>query len=292
MTPQEQELLQGLLGRVNGTELHGKDEDAERMLRTGLGGNPNALYILCQTVLAQQFALDTTQRDLMGARSELEQLRQQSSRPQEHGSFLGNLFGMGKSDAPPAPAQQINPNPGGNCTPVNNPGGPGYGNAPVQSAGYGYGPPSGYGQPTGYNTGMPSGAGGMFGGGGGFLQGAMQTAAGVVAGEFAFRAIEDVFRGFGGGGESRGFSDSDAMRSDTLTDNSDNGGFGDRLRDADGLGSGISPDIEDRRGDSSGFFGGGGSDYDGNNDDSSAFTDGSSDNSGFGGDDGGNNDGF
>ncbi len=97
----------------------------------------------------------------------------------------------------------------------------------------------------------------MFGGGGGFLQGAMQTAAGVVAGEFAFRALEDVFHGFGGGSERSFSGGSETVNNyygnDATADNG--GGFGDRLRDADGLGAGTSPDIEDRRGESHNLFG-------------------------------------
>ena len=111
-----------------------------------------------------------------------------------------------------------------------------------------------------------SGGGGMFGGGGGFLQGAMQTAAGVVAGEMAFRAIEDIFsshsgHGFTGGNEVvNNYYDSDNSRDD-------NGSFGDRLASANNYDGGVSSDIEDRRGEASGFF-------DNNNDSSNGFFDG------------------
>src|SRR5256885_7859672 len=46
MTPQEQEMLQGLVQRVNQTQLSEKDPDAEEMLQQTLGRNPDALYIL------------------------------------------------------------------------------------------------------------------------------------------------------------------------------------------------------------------------------------------------------
>jgi hypothetical protein len=40
-------------------------------------------------------------------------------------------------------------------------------------------------------------------GGGGFLQGALQTAAGVAAGALAFEGVESLMHGFGGMGEGR-----------------------------------------------------------------------------------------
>ncbi len=283
MTQQEQQLLNGLIERVNGTQLQSKDDEAEQLLNSSLQRNPDALYILCQTVLVQQFAIDKSQRDLQAARSEVEQLKQQGGK-QEHGSFLGNLFGLGKSDsagqppsAPPAP-YAVQPSSGT----------PSY--APVQNRSnspYGYNPPvpmqPGYGS---YGQPAPVG-GGMFGGGGGFLQGAMQTAAGVAAGEFAFHAIEDVFSGFGHGG-GRGFEGGGNETVNNYYDGGNSGqgsGLADRLQAADGFDSGVSPDIEDRRGDSSGFLG-----ADGGNDDKSSFADDSSNDSSNSTDDSGSYD--
>lgn len=97
MTSQEQQMLQGLIQRVNQTQLQEKDFDAEEMLQQTLGRNPDALYILAQTVLVQQYALDQAQR-------QLEQLRQQQ--PQRSTSFLGSLLGRNEEPArstPPAP---------------------------------------------------------------------------------------------------------------------------------------------------------------------------------------------
>ncbi len=288
MTDQEQQLLNGLIERVNGTHLQSKDAEAEQLLNSSLQRNPDSLYILCQTVLVQQFAIDKSQRDLQAARTEIDQLKQQSSKPQEHGSFLGNLFGLGKSGDTQQPAssaiapQQYNnpPAPGGtpSYTPVQNRTNSPYGYNPQSAMQPGYGT---YSQAPGY--GSPTGSG-MFGagssGGGGFLQGAMQTAAGVVAGEFAFRAIEDVFSGFGHGG-GRGFEGGGEIVNNYYgEDQSGHGdGFGDRLQAADGFDSGVSPDIEDRRGESQGFVGSDGGDSgassfaDNSSDDASSFAD-------------------
>jgi hypothetical protein len=113
MTPQEQQMLQGLIQRVNQTQLQEKDFDAEEMLQQTLGRNPDALYILAQTVLVQQYALDQAQK-------QLEQLRQQQAQqPQRSSSFLGNLLGRDDSSRatpppppPPYSAPQYAPSPG------------------------------------------------------------------------------------------------------------------------------------------------------------------------------------
>ena len=61
------------------------------MLQQTLGRNPDALYILAQTVLVQQYALDQ-------ATQQLDQFRQQ---PRRATSFLGGL--LGRDQAPPPP---------------------------------------------------------------------------------------------------------------------------------------------------------------------------------------------
>jgi uncharacterized protein len=208
MTPQEQQMLQGLIQRVNQTQLQEKDFDAEEMLRQTLGRNPDALYILAQTVLVQQYALDQAQ-------SQLEQLRQQQ--PQRSTSFLGSLLGRNEQPAPPPP-----PPPPSQY-------------APMQSAPVQYVPASpGYSQ--GYGAPQSSG--------GGFLRGAAQTAAGVAAGALAFQGIESLMHGFdhaaGYGSNLGGFGED---RPEII-----NNYYGDSGREHEGS---LSPDIEDRRGESS-----------------------------------------
>jgi hypothetical protein len=168
MTPQEQEMIGDLIDRVQKTQLTEKDMDAEAMLQQGLGKNPDALYILAQTVLVQKYALEQAQAQLAQAKAQIEQM-QQPPEPKHATSFLGSLLGRNEAPAaPPPPPPQ------------------GY----VQQ---GYPPPQGYPQyaPVGGGYGAPP----M--GGGGFLRGAMQTAAGVAAGALAFQGIESLMHGFG-----------------------------------------------------------------------------------------------
>ncbi len=199
MTPQEQEMIDGLISRIRSTDVQNKDTAAEQRLQQGLAGYPDSTYVLAQTVLVQQYGLTQAQ-------SQLEDLKQQNASLQDQlqqvqqaheqakssggGSFLSHIFGSGSSQtAPPPQNTPYQPVNSGSYPPQTYPGG-------------GYPPPP----PTGYPA---ASGGGMFGGGGGgFLQGAMRTAAGVAAGEIAFRGIEDLFSGFGGGGRDgeRGFT--------------------------------------------------------------------------------------
>jgi hypothetical protein len=164
VTPQEEQLLNSLVERINQTQLQEKDPDAEALLNRELGSNPDALYIMAQTVLVQNIALDQ-------AKAQLAQLQQQARQQPAHAtSFLGNLLGH---HDPPQPAY-----------------------LPPQQA---YAPPPP--PPPGYDpqyqqgqyipAGQPS-----------FLRGAMQTAAGVAAGALAFEGVEAVLHGMGGFGHS------------------------------------------------------------------------------------------
>ncbi len=275
MTPQEQQMLQGLVGRIQGTQLTGKDNEAEQYIQQSLGGNRDALYVLCQTVLVQQYALDQAQKQLAEAREQLSAAQRLGGEP--HTSFLGRIFGSGDPEPPRAAAAQ-----------------PQY--APVTSSGFAQSPAYGGGAPMyGQPQYVPVQRGGFLSGGmggSGFLQGAMQTAAGVAAGALAFEGIESLMHGFGheaGYGSDRalgGFDDRSNFAGDDGGRDSDDS-FGNRLQSADNDGGGLSPDIEDRR-DSGGlgFLGGdsdpGTSGFADTGDDSSDFGD-----SGDAGSDGG-----
>jgi uncharacterized protein len=195
MTAQEQQMLQGLAERINGTQLPEKDADAEQYLQQTLGRNPDAMYILAQTVLVQQYALTQAQKQLADAKVEADQLRQQAQQPKHSTSFLGSL--LGRSDEPERPAPPPPPPPPPPAyaqpqyTPVPPPPPPAY--APAYPA---YGAPV-YGAPGGFATQT-----------GGFLRGAAQTAAGVAAGALAFEGVESLMHGFGhaaGYGSDMGF---------------------------------------------------------------------------------------
>ncbi len=229
MTSQEQEMIQGLIDRVQQTRLPEKDSDAEQLLQQSLGRNPDALYILAQTVLVQKYAVDQAQKQLSDLKAQLEQARQsQQEQPRHATSFLGSLLGHNDPPAPPPPPLQ--------------PSSPQY--APVPN----YAPQGGY-APAQPQYAAPS----AFGGspqGGGFLRGAMQTATGVAAGALAFEGIESLMHGFGGGGGFGGgqglggFGGGGGAPREEIINNY----YGDSGPERGG--GGLSSDIEDRRNDS------------------------------------------
>jgi hypothetical protein len=204
MTPQEQDMIGGLIDRIQKTQLAEKDTDAEQMLRQGLGRNPDALYILAQTVLVQKYALEQAQAQLTQAKAQIEQM-QQRPEPKHATSFLGSLLGRNDepSAPPPPPPPQAYPQ---QTYPPYAPVGGGYGAAPVQ-----YGAPPQYGAPQGM-------------GGGGFMRGALQTAAGVAAGALAFEGVESLMHGFGheagyGGGQGLGGFDGGQRPTEEVVNN-------------------------------------------------------------------------
>jgi len=168
MTPQERQMLADLFERVKAAGGTPRDPEAERFIGDAVRETPSAPYLLSQTVLVQQQALEAAAHRI----SELEAGAQPGGQ-EEPTSFLGNLgrslFGSG-----PAPRQAA-PQPG-----------PGYG-PPPQGPGQGYGPP-------------PRGPWGAPSGGGGFLQNAASTAAGVAGGLALGNLLGGLFGGHSGGG--------------------------------------------------------------------------------------------
>ena len=79
MTPEEKQMLTDFANKIAQTPAPPRDPEAEDFIRTHIGSRPDALYLMTQTVLIQNMALDH-------ANQEIEQLKQQ--RP-SGGSFLG-----------------------------------------------------------------------------------------------------------------------------------------------------------------------------------------------------------
>jgi uncharacterized protein len=171
LTPQEEQLVNSLIERVNQTQLQEKDPDAEALINKSLGPNPDALYIMTQTVLVQNIALEQAKAQI----AQLQQQAQPAQQPARATSFLGSLLHRNPA---PVPVQ---------AQPGYQPVDPQYAQAPPQ--GYAYAQPGPqYGQPqfAAVPAGQPS-----------FLRGAMQTAAGVAAGALAFEGVESILHGFG-----------------------------------------------------------------------------------------------
>jgi uncharacterized protein len=113
MTEQEKQLISQLADRIRSAPAPQIDRDAYDLILHTIGTRPDALYILTQTVLIQQMALDQ-------AKTQMDQLqRQQASQPApQQGGFLpgpqGGYSGSGYAgqgysnsgyDAPAPPPQ-------------------------------------------------------------------------------------------------------------------------------------------------------------------------------------------
>jgi hypothetical protein len=177
MTPQEQQLLESLASRIASTPISQKDPEADALIRQKIGAVPDALYILTQTVLIQEMALNQANNRLHDLQQQIDTHRgEQNPQPT---SFLGRLFGTGAPTRPPVQAPPyMSPPPA--YAPQYDP--PQYPQAPSQTSS--------------------------------FLRSAATTATGVAAGALAFEGIEALFGhhgGYGGGFGGNSFGDGEFL---------------------------------------------------------------------------------
>lgn len=199
MTPEERSLIDGLFDRMRSAAGQPRDREAEALIARRVAEMPYAAYVLAQTVLVQDHALQQANVRIQQLEAEIAQAQrgQQQDVGAQGGGFLGGLFG------------------GGRGTSVPNSGSRGPMPLPQQSSGYtspGYAPPQGggYTAPGYQQGGYPPAAGGYpaagpWGqqrgggfGGGGFLQGALATAAGVAGGALLYDGIRNLMSGGSG----------------------------------------------------------------------------------------------
>ena len=187
MSPEERQLLQGLFDRMRSSAGSFRDRDAEQLISDSVRQQPYAPYLLAQTVLVQDQALQAANDRLQHLEQQVQDLQQQPQQ-QGGGGFLSSIFGGGQQHQAPPPVPS---------RPVWNQGG----SAPQGGA---YPPGGGYPPqyaPPPQQQGGPWGGAPQTGGGGGFLRGALGTAAGVAGGVLAADAIGSLFRsGHAGGG--------------------------------------------------------------------------------------------
>ncbi len=166
MTPEERQMLTDLANKVAQTPSPAHDAEAEEFIRTHIGNRPDALYLMTQTVLIQNMALDHAKQEIQQLQQRVAQTPQPAPQP-GGGSFLGRGGGWATPSNPPQP-----PPP------------PQQAYVPPQPA---YVPP----QPA-YPQPQPAPQGG---GMGSFLRGAGTTVAGIAAGALAFEGIRSLFGG-------------------------------------------------------------------------------------------------
>ena len=183
MTPEERQMLAGLFERINANSSAPRDAEAESFINDAVRAAPHAPYVLAQTTLVQQHALEAAAHRI----AELEAAAHEAAEQRQgQGSFLGNLgksiFGGGAPSQPPQPRPGYDPDP--------------YQRGPAPQQGYAPPPPPpqyGVPRPGPWGGGAPSG-------GGGFLQNAASTAAGVAGGVALGNLLGGLFGGHSGGG--------------------------------------------------------------------------------------------
>src|SRR5437588_5847878 len=119
MTPDERKMLADLAEKIAQTPTPPKDPEAEEFIRKRIGSRPDALYLMTQTVLIQNLALQHAQE-------QIQQLQRsgQPVTPTPGGSFLGQQGaqrGSGPAYSTPsagpqysaAPPQYAMPSPAG-----------------------------------------------------------------------------------------------------------------------------------------------------------------------------------
>jgi hypothetical protein len=248
MTPDERQLITGLFDRLRQTGLPEKDREADQLIRDYLRQMPDATYMLVQSVIVQEMALNEAQARVDELEHRVRQLERLQPQQSSGGSFLGGLFGGGGATQRPS----------GGSVPATGRQSAGFGqgaSAPMRSS-------SPWGQqsapPMGGQT-MASGGGG--GGGGGFIRSAMATAAGVAGGMLAANAIQNML----GGGSAHAASTSGGLFGDNASSagNRSDAGYGsqsqnltDENNDPGNYDDSNDPGTYDDGGDSGGWGGG------------------------------------
>lgn len=173
MTPQERDLITALLGRLQQQAGQSKDPEAESLIRQGLAAQPDAPYLLVQTVLIQDLTLHDAQRRIAELEDQLAARPAATAAP----SFLGGRGSVPSAGAWPQTAAPAAPGP-----------------VWTQSRAGAAAPQAASPQPALSPPQMLSGSGG------GFLRQAATTAAGIAGGALLFDGIRSLFGPHYGGG--------------------------------------------------------------------------------------------
>src|SRR5262245_61177233 len=103
MTPDERQLITGLFDRMRGYSLTEKDGEAETLINGQVAGLRDAPYMLVQSVLVQEHALQQADARIKELEDQVRQLQSDTRPPAGgSGSFLGGLFGGGRPAGDPS----------------------------------------------------------------------------------------------------------------------------------------------------------------------------------------------
>ncbi len=98
MTPEERRLLTDLATKVSQTPPPQRDPEAEDFIRKNIGSRPDALYLMTQTVLIQNMAIEQ-------AHQQIRELQQRSAQTPYAAAGSGSFLGQPQPAQYPPPAQ-------------------------------------------------------------------------------------------------------------------------------------------------------------------------------------------
>jgi hypothetical protein len=180
MTPEERQLISDLFDRMRDHGAPDKDRQAEALINQSLRANPDAGYMLVQSVLVHEQALQAANARVLELEDQLREMQgDEPPRGSKSGGFLGGYWGDRRGEQPRSSVPQV----GARATPSAYDREPGYDRD--------RGSPWSRGAPEPQPQQAPPQASG-----GGFMKSALATAAGVAGG----MVLADSIRGMLGGG--------------------------------------------------------------------------------------------
>src|SRR5215813_8114409 len=93
MTPEERQLVTGLFDRMRSYSVPEKDAEAEALISERVRAVPDSPYMLVQSVLVQEQALEQADNRIKALEEQVRTLESQQRPAAGTGSFLGGLFG-------------------------------------------------------------------------------------------------------------------------------------------------------------------------------------------------------
>jgi hypothetical protein len=171
MTPEERQLIADLFARMRGYGAPEKDRDAETLINQSVRANPDAAYMLVQSVLVQEQALQAANDRVVELEEQLRAQDGAGARGARSGGFLGGFWG-GRGEEPRSSVPQV----GSRATP----------------SAYSDRPPSAWGHGGAQPQQQPAQASS---GGGSFMKSALATAAGVAGGMLLADSIRSMMSG-------------------------------------------------------------------------------------------------
>jgi hypothetical protein len=203
MNADERQLITQLFERMRNYGAPEKDREAEGLINQLVRANPDAVYMLVQSVLVQEQALEATNARVQDLEEQVRSMEEgDRSRGARSGGFLSGFWGSRNAPEPRSSVPQV----GSRATPT------AYGGRDEgRAAPWSQSPPPPQAPPAAPPA-QPAASGG-------FMRSALTTAAGVAGGVLVADSIRNML---GGGAHAGGRHDSDSYEEETYVDDRDN----------------------------------------------------------------------